>query len=160
LKFVKNLYGKKYAEKAVKARNDYNSISIMPGFSTKIMFLEDGIYLNVDIKNKILSSSHCLDLINSFPKNPNRPTKDEIEKINKFFNGRTVETIHTNQRFKIELVNFERRANNYTINFENSSVPMTKYYKSLYDIDIEANSPLLLIKTKGRNEQNIGRYFP
>lgn len=160
LKFVKNLYGKKYAEKGVKAHDFYNSISVMPGFCTKIMFLEEGIFLNVDIKNKILSNSHCLDLINSYISNPKNVTREEIHKINSFFKGRTVETIHTNQRFKVEMVNFERRANNYSINFENSSVVMTKYYKNLYDIDIEPTSPLLLIKSKGKNEQNVARYFP
>lgn len=160
LKFVKNLYGKKYSEKAVKANDFYNSISVMPGFCTKIMFLEEGIFLNVDIKNKILSSSHCLDLINSYITNPKNVTREETNIINKFFKGRTVETIHTNQRFKIEMVNFEKRANNTTINFENTSVLMTKYYKNLYDIDIEPSSPLLLIKSKGKNEQKVGRYFP
>jgi aubergine-like protein len=160
LKFVKNLYGKKYAQKGVNAHDFYNSISILPGFSTKIMFLEQGIFLNVDIKNKILSNSHCLDLIYSYIEDPKNITRDEISKINKFFKGRIVETIHTNQRFKVEMVNFERRANNYSINFENTSVLITKYYKNLYDIDINPNSPLLLIKSKGKNEQNIGRYFP
>ena len=160
LKFVKNLYGKKYSEKAVKANDFYNSISVMPGFCTKIMFLEEGIYLNVDIKNKILSSSHCLDLISSYVTNPKSVTREEQTKINNFFKGRTVETIHTNQRFKIEMVNFDKRANNTTINFENSSVVMTKYYKNLFDIDIEPSSPLLLIKSKGKNEQKVARYFP
>jgi aubergine-like protein len=160
LKFVKNLYGKKYSEKSVKANDTYNSISIMPGFCTKIMFLQDGIFLNVDIKNKILSSSHCLDLIKTFIANPKNITKEEINGVNRFLRGRTVETIHTNQRFKVEMVNFEKRANNTTINFENTSVVMTKYYKNLYDIDIEPTSPLLLIKSKGANEQKVGRYFP
>lgn len=160
LKFVKNLYCKKYAEKSLQAKNEYNSISIMPGFCTKIMFLEKGIFLNVDIKNKILSNSHCLDLINSYTTNTSKPKREEIEKINKFFKGRTVETIHTNQRFRVDMVNFEKRANNYSINFENTSVVLTQYYKKLYDIDINPNSPLILIKSKGKNEQNIGHYYP
>jgi aubergine-like protein len=160
LKFVKNLYGKKYSEKSVKADDMYNSISVMPGFSTKVMFLEQGIFLNVDIKNKILSSSHCLELINSYIKNPKNVTRDEMASINKFFKGRTVETIHTNQRFKVELVNFDKRASNYSINFENTNVVLTKYYKNLYDLDIEPSSPLLLIKSKGKNENKVGRYIP
>ena len=160
LKFVKNLYGKKYSEKAVKANDFYNSISVMPGFSTKVMFLEEGIFLNVDIKNKILSSSHCLDLINSYIENRKNVTREEISKINKFFKGRTVETIHTNQRFKVEMVNFDKRANNYSLNFENTTVVMTKYFKNLYDIDIDPSSPLLLIKSKGKNEGKVGMYVP
>jgi hypothetical protein len=133
------------------------------------MFLEDGIYLNVDIKNKILSSTHCLDLINSFVDNPSKVTRKEVEDINKFFKGRTIETIHTNQRFKVELVNFDKRANNYTVNFESnfnylnfnldSTILLTKYYKNLYDIDIDPNSPLILIKTKNAKNDN-GKYYP
>jgi len=58
------------------------------------------------------------------------------------------------------MINFEKRANSYTINFETSTVVLTKYYKNLFDIDIDPESPLILIKSKGKNEQNTGRYFP
>ncbi len=160
LKFVKNLYGQKYSQKDVKAYDHYNSISIQPGFSTKVMFFENGIYLNVDKRNKILSNSHCLNLIESFIDNKDRIKRDEINKINNFFKGRTIETIHTNQRFKVESINFERRANNHSINFENTTVILTKYYKNLYDLDIQPDSPLIQIKSKSTDFTGKGIYYP
>lgn len=161
LKFIKNLYGKKNEEKTVNATQDYNTIKVMPGFITKVMFLEDGIFLNVDIKNKIVSSYDCLYLINTFINNKGKPTKEEMKSINSFFSGRTVETIHTGQRFKIELVNFERRAKNYEVQYDNKTIPITKFYKSIFDIELNPDSPLLLIQTKRKKDnQSVGRYFP
>ena len=161
LKFIKNLYGKKNEEKKVTATQDYNTIKVMPGFVTKVMFLEEGIFLNVDIKNKIVSSYDCLYLINTFIANKGKPTKEEMKAINSFFSGRTVETIHTGQRFKIDLVNFERRAKNYDVKYDNKSISITKFYKAIFDINLNPDSPLLLIQTKRKKDnQSVGRYFP
>lgn len=120
IKFMKNLYGKKFDEKSI--TSGYNSLSIFPGFSTKIMFLENGVYLNVDIKNKILSYTHCLDILKTLIKVPSKISRIEEERINKYFKDRYVETIHTGQRFKVEMVNFDRKPKNTSQTFEG------KYY--------------------------------
>ena len=49
----------------------------MPSFDTKVMVLENGFYLNVDIKTKKISKLNCLQLIESFCYNPKKMTKEE-----------------------------------------------------------------------------------
>jgi len=156
LKYVMKLFGNKDQEKILKASEDYNTITIMPGFFTNVMFLKSGIYLNVDIKTKILSQYNCLQLINSFLNNPNgKISREEIEEVNNWFKDKTIETINTNQRFKVERVNFEKRANSTTINVNNTSMNYVKYYKDLYNRNISPYSPLLNIRTKGKCSEGI-----
>ena len=150
------LFGNKDQEKTIRASEDYNTITIMPGFLTNVMILKSGIYLNVDIKTKILSQYNCLQLINSFLNNPNgKVTREEIEEVNNWFKDKTIETINTNQRFKVERVNFDKRANSTTINVNNNSMNYVKYYKDLYNRNISPYSPLLNIRTKGKCSEGI-----
>jgi aubergine-like protein len=158
IKFVKNLYGKKYDEKSVRSKN--NSISIFPGFTTKIVILENGIYLNVDIKNKILSSSHCLDIIKTLAKTPTKMTKKEMETVNSYFKDKIVETIHSNQRFKIESICFDKRPIDTTEMFEGNAISISKIYKKLFGIDLIAEQPLLLVKPKSKKIPNFRKYLP
>ena len=116
IKFVKNLYGKKYDEHSVKSKN--NSVSIFPGFTTKIMYLENGIFLNVDIKNKILSSTSCFEMIKSIAKTHTKMSKKEMDILNLTFKDRIIETIHTNQRYKIESVCYDKKPSDTTETFE------------------------------------------
>jgi aubergine-like protein len=160
VKFVKNLYGKKYDEHSASSKN--HSVSIFPGFTTKIMVLESGIYLNVDVKNKILSSTHCLEIIKNMMKNP-KPTKKDMDVINNYFKERVVETVHTNQRFQIESVNFEKKPNNTTQIFEGKEVKLVDLYKKLFGVDITGDQPLLLVKLKSKKASDTTtnrRYLP
>lgn len=116
VKFMKNMYTMKNDKKSVKSYD--NSISLFPGFSTKVLFLEDGFYLNVDIKNKISSTSNCLETIASFIGNIKKIMPKEKESVNKYFKNATVELQPTGQKFRIESVNFERTASTYSVNFE------------------------------------------
>lgn len=116
VKFMKNMYTMRDDKKNVKSYD--NSLSLFPGFSTKVLFLEGVFYLNVDIKNKISSSSNCLLLIESFIKNKKQITQKEKDEINKYFKGNSVELELTGQKFKIESVNFDRNPKTFSINFE------------------------------------------
>jgi hypothetical protein len=118
VKFMKNMYTMKDDKKSVKSYE--NSLTLFPGFSTKVLFLEGGFYLNVDIKNKISSSSNCLQLIASFIKSQKKVTQKEKEDVNKYFKSASVELEVTGQKFKIESVNFDRTPNTYSINFESN----------------------------------------
>lgn len=118
LKFMKNMYTMKNEKKPVESYE--NSISLFPGFTTKVMLLEDGLYLNVDIRNKISSTQNCLEIIKSFMKGQSKVTQKAKDQVNCYFKDRYVELLPTGQKFKIESVNFERNANNYAINFESN----------------------------------------
>lgn len=153
LKYVMYLFGKKDEEQLLEAKQEYNSINITPGFVTKVMILESGIFLNVDIKTKILSNMNCLQLIGTFLNDPKKPTKHEIKEANEWIHDKTIETTHSNQRFKVEEINFDRKAGNLEIKQEGRKLLLVKYYKEYFNIDINPNSPLLLVKSTKRNSK-------
>lgn len=154
LKYVMNLFGNKEREKVLYGIQDYNSINIIPGYSTRVMILENGIYLNVDLKTKILSNYNCLQLINTFPNNTDRITSEEKQTINDWFLDKTVETTFSNQRFKIQEVNFDRTPANSTMKKEGRSICMKNFYKECYNIELKSDSPLLKVKTKNKGGNN------
>lgn len=116
VKMIKNMCGKKCTEKVVTSRD--NKVLVIPSFSTKIMLLEAGIFLNVDNKNKILNGDDCLKLIKQKMKNPAKPTASEMRIINEAFIERIIETKHTNQRFKIDSISFDRTPKNTNLNVD------------------------------------------
>lgn len=157
VKFMKNMYTMKNDKKPVKSYD--NSISLFPGFSTKVLVLEQGIYLNVDIRNKISSAWNCMEIIGSFINNVSKITQKEKDQVCKYFKDRTVELNTTGQKFRIESVNFERNPKTSSVNFEGSNIALSKYYKNVYNIDLEPTQPLLLVQQKSGSSENR-RYIP
>ena len=160
LKYVMKLFGNKDKEKTLKGKEDYNSIKIMPGFITRVMVLENGFYLNVDIKSKIISEFNCLQLIDSFVSDKKKIKREEKNEINDWFYDKIIETSHTNQRFKIEKVDFDKKANNTDIKIGEQTKKFYQYYKDCFNIDIDKSSPLLVIKQKGKKEFNNQLLYP
>jgi len=160
LKYVMKLFGNKDKEELLEANDYYNDIKIMPGFVTKVMVLENGFYLNVDIKTKIMSKLNCLQLIESFCNNPKKITREEKKKINNWFQDKIIETSHSNQRFRVDLIDFEKKANIKNIKIGQSTKSYYQYYKETFNIEIDKNSPLIIIKQKGKNELNNKQLFP
>ena len=158
LKYIKNLYGKKEDNITVNAKNDYNDIEIMPGFLTRVISTDCGLFLNVSIKNKILSSRDCLYLINSYGYG-NKPTKDQAYEINQFFKDRIVETSHTGQRLIVDAVCYDKTPKTFDLKFDKTAITMVKFYKKVFGLDINPNSPLLRVKAK-RREQSATMFFP
>lgn len=154
LKYVMNLFGNKEEEQILGGYEDYNSINIIPGYSTRVMILESGIFLNVDLKTKILSNYNCLQLLQTFPADVNRITSTEKQTINDWFFNKTIETIHSNQRFKIQEVSFDRNPSNTSIKKEGSSISLIQFYKQCYNLDLDPSSPLLKVKSKNKNGRN------
>jgi len=116
VKITKNMCGKKFTEKIISTNK--NKVLIIPTFSTKIMLLEAGIFLNVDNKNKILNGEDCLKLIHDKLKNKARATPNEIKILNEAFKERIVETKHTNQKFKIDSICFDRTPKNTNLTYD------------------------------------------
>ncbi len=158
LKYVMKLFGNKDQEKELEASQDYNTIKIMPGFLTNVMILKSGIYLNVDVKTKILSQFNCLQLINSFLENPNKISKNDMKIIDEWFKDKSIETSHSNQRFIVEKVNFEQRANKKTITKDKFTLNYVEYYKQFFGKVINSNSPLLEVKRN--KKQNSVTFIP
>lgn len=119
VKMIKNMCGKKCTEKIVTSKD--NKVLVIPAFSTKIMLLEAGIFLNVDNKNKILNGEDCLKLIKQKIRGT-KPNANETRLVNDLFRDRIVETKHTNQRFKIDSVSFDRSPKNTNLNVDGNLI--------------------------------------
>lgn len=151
LKFFKNLYGKKIDEKTINSKN--NSVSLFPGFTTKVLSLPEGLFLNVDIKNKILSADNCLTIMSKFcPRGVNVTNTESYKKLNNYFKDRCIETTHTNQKMKIESISRDRTPKNTALNLQGEHVNLVKFYKKVFNIDLNPDQPLFIIKKKNDND--------
>lgn len=156
LKYVLNLFGNKSKEIELRANCDYNDITVIPGYMTKVMILESGIYLNVDSKTKITSAMNVLELIKTYNSDLKNFKKNEIEETKKFLLDKTVEAIHSNTRFKIVDVNFEKRARNFDMKSkEGGMMNMVKYFKDFFSIDIDPLSPVIALKRRPRSKEEF-----
>lgn len=160
LKYFKNIYGRKNSKIKAPATEDYNNINIIPGFLTRVMLVESGLFLNVGIKNKIISSNDCYYLIKTFYLSKKSPTPQEIKDINDFFKDKIIETSHTGQKYQIDYISFDKKAKKFEIPFDGTTIVLTKFYKKIFGIEIDPESPLISVKVKGKNEQSRGIYFP
>ena len=152
LKYVMKLFSNKNQEENIDAYYNYNNITLMPGYNIKVLVLESGFYFNVDIKTQILSQFNCKKLIDSFTEDGNKKLTKELKKeINEYFEGKTIETIHTHQRFKIERVNFDRNINNTELKHNGESMSMKTFFKKIFDINLKGNSPILDIYNKNKH---------
>lgn len=124
-KMEKNLFIKDLDQRKIANRYGDDQLILKPGYSTKILILENGIYLNVDIKNKIVHSKNCFTLIKEKLRG-HKPNKDNIKMIDNYFKGRLVEVKHTDQKMKIDGVCFDKNPKNTTLNLDG------KFYYSFF----------------------------
>ena len=154
-----NSYFDKSHEKELQAMDEYNDINIVNGYDTKVMILDSGIYLNVDKKTKISSKLNCLQLIQTFIHDLNRPTKEEIKAVNDWFENKTVETFSQNhRRLYVSQVNFERTPLNTTKKCEKGTLSFLNYYDEFCGQKLNQNSPLLCVRKKKSGKD--GFFFP
>ena len=154
-----NSYFDKSHEKELQAMDEYNDINIVNGYDTKVMILDSGIYLNVDKKTKISSKLNCLQLIQTFIHDLNRPTKEEIKAVNDWFENKTVETFSQNhRRLYVSQVNFERTPLNTTKKCEKGTLSFLNYYDEFCGQKLNKNSPLLCVRKKKSGKD--GFFFP
>ena len=154
-----NSYFDKSHEKELQAQEEYNDINVVNGYDTKVMILDSGIYLNVDKKTKISSKLNCLELIKTFIRDFNMPTKDEIDQINDWFENKTVETFFQNhRRLYVSQVNFDRTPLNTTKKCEKGTISFLNYYRDFCGQKLNPKSPLLYVRKKKNGKD--GFFYP
>lgn len=121
LKMEKNLFIKDLDQRIIDNRYDDHSLVLKPGYSTKVVILENGIFLNVDNKNKIINCKDCFTLIKDKTKG-GKTIKDNTKSLENYFKGRLVETKHTHQKMKIDSISFDKNPKNTTLNYEGKSL--------------------------------------
>ena len=154
LDFYKGLFVRNDQEKIIET--DRVSIKFYPGFITSFMETEDGNFLNVTLKNKIIQSDTVLDfLIDHKYKN-----KENQEEIKNLLIGRSFKVSYAKRNYKIDDILFDRNPQNQKFNHDGKTKNLIQYYEDAHKIKIiYKNQPLLLVKRKGPQEKIINLYF-
>lgn len=108
-------------------------IDFYPGFTTSFMKTQSGTFLNVTLKNKILSSETILDYL----KSQNYQKQASRKKIKDNLIERSFKTCYSNRNQVIDDITFDKNPSNTTINKDGHTINLLNYYKVAHNITIK-----------------------
>ena len=154
LEFYRGLFVLKSEKKIIQSK--YGSVNFYPGYTTSFMETEGGNYLNVTLKNKILSTETVLEYLEEYKYND----KKNHQKIKDNLIGRSFKVSYAKKNYIIDDIEFDRNPNNTTFTYNGKTLSLKEYYKQKYSIDIKnLSQPLLLVKREGPQKQEVKLYF-
>ena len=152
IEFYKNLFVKKN-EKATISGNTFK-VDFFPGYTTSVVNTQLGLFLNVQIKNKILSTQNCLELINQ--KRDKTASKTENETVIKeYFIGRSIRTNYSKGNYMIHDIAFDKNPSNTTFNWKGKNISLYNYYEASHKVKIKDNKQLLFVQNKYDDENKL-----
>ena len=130
------------------------SINYYPGFTTRFVETEKGIYINVSLKNKIESTNNILEYLQAMAYR-NKKNRNEIK--NKL-EGRWF--YFEKKKFKIDDILFDKNPKNQNIHVDGKSISLYDYYKKKYNLNIDdLKQPLILSFKKGPQGSKLNAYY-
>lgn len=154
LEFYKDLFVYKQ-KKNIETENV--SINFYPGFTISFMETDNGNFLNVTLKNKIIQSNSILDWLKDrrFEKKENQ--KDILEDLI----GKSFKVSYGNEnRYKIDDISFENNPSKISINYNGQTINLIEYYNKKYKIKIkEQKQPIIIVKRWDKNGEAKNNYF-
>ena len=142
LDFYKGLFVRRDQKKTI--QTDRVSVNFYPGFTTSFMETDSGNYLNVTLKNKIISTDHIL----KFLKENNYNDKNNHNKIRDLLIGRSFKVSYAKKNYVIDDITFDANPENTDFKKDDgTTMNLVKYYKESHQIDIkDKKQPLILVK--------------
>ena len=154
LDFYKGLFVLKSQKKVINGKN--GSVNFYPGYTTSFMETEGGNYLNVTLKNKILSTETIL----KFLENNEYKKKQNQDNIRDLLIGRSFKVSYAKKNYVIDDILFDRNPQKQDFTYENKTTTLEEYYNKKYQIKIKNPSqPLLVVKRKDTEGEDINLYF-
>ena len=154
LDFYKGLFVLKNQKKVINGK--YGSVNFYPGYTTSFMETEGGNYLNVTLKNKIISTETILEFLEE---NKYKDKKNH-ERIRDQLIGRSFKVTYAKKNYIIDDILFDRNTKNQDFMFERERITLDKYYEKKYKIKIkEPSQPLLVVKRKDAQGEDVNLYF-
>jgi aubergine-like protein len=154
LDFYKNLFVNHNDRKTIKV--DKIQVNFYPGFTTSFMLTEKGSFLNVTLKNKILSTETILDYLNKERYTDKRNQK----KIKENLIGRSFKVSYAKRNYIINDITFEKTVKTMEFPFEGKNISLFNYYKKHYNITIEnLDQPLIMVIRKDPQDNETTLYF-
>ena len=155
LDFYRGLFVLKNQKKIINSKNN-GSVNFYPGYTTSFMETESGNYLNVTLKNKILSTDTVLNYLEFFKyKNKNNQKKLKEDLI-----GRSFKVSYAKKNYIIDDISFDRDPNTMKFMHDGKSILLKDYYEQKHKIKIkDLSQPLLIVKRKDAQGEDIFLYF-
>jgi hypothetical protein len=154
LDFYKNLFVNHDDKKLIQV--DKIQVNFYPGFTTSFMITEKGSFLNVTLKNKILSTETILDYLKEQRYKDDRNQK----RIKDSLIGRSFKVAYAKRNYIIDDISFEKNPKTMEFNFNGKNINLMNYYKEHYGIEIkDTTQPLILVIRKDPQEKEVTLYF-
>ena len=141
---------------------------IWNGYTTSILITEKGLLLQINDKNKIITSMTAYDKIKEIASKNGNDFHTEASKreITAFFKGRTLITQYGNYRsYKIGDINFDRTVKTATFNMEDKdgsqkTITIKEYYETQYKIKFKyEDQPLFIEEIKKDSKGSKIKYL-
>ena len=141
---------------------------IWNGYTTSILITERGLLLQINDKNKIITSMTAYDKMKEIASKNGDDFNTEASKreITAFFKGRTLITQYGNYRsYKIGDIDFDRNVNNATFTMEDKdgtqkTISIKEYYETQYKINFKyEDQPLFIEETKKDSKGSKIKYL-
>jgi aubergine-like protein len=154
LEFYKDLFVYK-KKKTIESGNV--SVNFYPGFTTSFMETDNGNFLNVTLKNKIIQSDSILDVL----KDKEYDVKQNQKDIREELQDKSFKVSYGNEnKYKIDDILFDRDPKKQTINYNGKSINLIEYYNKKYKIKIkDEKQPLIVVHSKTKNGEPQNNYF-
>jgi aubergine-like protein len=152
IEFYKNLFVKKN-EKKVIAGSGFK-VDFFPGYTTSVVKTELGLFLNVQIKNKILSTASCLELIDQkIDKKANKA--QNIAVLKEYFVGRALRTVYSKRNYRVDDVAFDKTPANTTFNWNGKNISIYNYYEVSHKVKIKDKNQPMFVQNKIDDEGKL-----
>ena len=139
--------------------SDTKEFRFYPGYLKNILIFDNICYLNVNLKNRLVSSKSILDMINEF-KNNNGVISNQNKKIlQRSLEGKPFKGNFSKKNYKIFQLNFDRDPKNTQFNYDGRTVNLIQYYKEAHNItdQIILKQPIIIVKRNIKSE--YAQYF-
>ena len=155
LDFYRGLFVIKNQKKQLDSEKN-GSVFFYPGYTTSFMETESGNYLNVTLKNKILSKDTVLEYMDYY----GYKTQNEKNKLKDDLIGKSFKVTYAKKNFVIDDILFDRNPNVQDFMYDGKKVVLKDYYEKKYKIKIKnLNQPLLVVKKVDSTQKEINLYF-
>ena len=155
LEFYKGVFV--LSNKKQKIETERVSITFYPGFTTSFMETDNGNFLNVTLKNKIIQNETILEYIKQFKdlKDPNvqEDIKDDLHK-------KSFKVCYAKKNYRIDDIIFDRNPKTQTFNYEGKTINLIDYYEHAHKLKIkDKTQPLILVRKSGPQGEPLNLYF-
>ena len=153
LDFYRGLFVLKNQKKVIDSKNN-GSVNFYPGYTTSFMETESGNYLNVTLKNKILSTDTVLEFMEYYDYTNNQA------QVKKKLIGRSFKVSYAKKNYIIDDISFDRDPKSHNFMHDGKTKTLEEYYKEKYKINIkDLTQPLILVKKKDAQGKDFDLYF-